>query len=381
MSEKFPKSVSYDESVLDTPYEFLESKELSRGVLAKLGRRVLDLAAVKVLLPKQYAESHTNRAREHKFVQEQEDFRQQEVWRQEEEQKQLADEARRKEAEISWEAHLAQAIEAREAQERASAEFANQMREKQRELRDKAEAQLNETFVGVDELETASMNNDQMVGKRNIETANGNALTVYDLNGFEFRFLVHNIGYKDVAGGNVKGASLSRYLKENPDFWMRHQEAIKSREYGYGELEEQGGTAVSMSYFDTARNLSTATANAEVEGKTVRYGFTRIRPGGLVDASRGDAVTSHNVEDRKSTYLPDVENVPEYLAGNAGRSAADYNEVLIRRYDDEGNPQPPDFIETYDGFISDEAKKHAEYFKIPIVNINLRYYDTKRSII
>ena len=54
-----------------------------------------------------------------------------------------------------------------------------------------------------------------------------------------------------------------------------------------------------------------------------------------------------------------------------------YNEVLLRRYSENGVPKRPDYIICENGVISEESLRHAKYYGIPILNINTKAYSDK----
>lgn len=268
----------------------------------------------------------------------------------------------------------------RELGQKSSDEFRKKMHEEKLRAIDLAESQLNESLCDITSLESAINNGDTDISKHEITSKDDKVLTVYDLNGHDFRYLTTNIRYKE----KYKGANISKHLCEHPEFWVRHQGSIKhekySGEYGDTPIEEQGGTSLSVSYFDTNKNLSAAVYNSDMESRAIRYGFSNIRNGGLVDLARGDMVSDHRIENHTMPIIStEINNYPEWLAGNAGRGPSEYNEILLRRYDQNGIPKPPDFMVTYNNQISDYVKKHAEYFNIPIVNINASHYDSYRQ--
>jgi len=266
----------------------------------------------------------------------------------------------------------------RELGQKSSDEFRKKMHEEELRAIDLAESQLNESLCDITSLESAINNGDTDISKYEITSNDDKVLTVYDLNGHDFRYLMTNIRYKDL-DVKYKGANISKHLCEHPEFWMRHQSSIKherySDEYADTPIEEQGGTSLSVSYFDTNKNLSAAVYNNEF--RAIRYGFSNIRKGDLVDLARGDMVSNHRIENYTMPIIyTEIDNYPEWLTGNAGMGPSEYNEILLRRYDQNGIPKPPDFMVTYNNLITDYVKKHAEYFNIPIININASHYDS-----
>ena len=102
------------------------------------------------------------------------------------------------------------------------------------------------------------------------------------------------------------------------------------------------------------------------------YGFEQVSADSIISISNGDGGTS-NMAGRSETNLSDP-NILDQITGVNGTSI--YNEVLLRRYSENGVPKSPDYIIT-NGTISETALKHAKFFNIPIINIDRAAYEKK----
>ena len=225
------------------------------------------------------------------------------------------------------------------------------------------ERELNSKIMKIDNLEEELLSENPGIGKREIKYGEGD-ITVYDLNGLPFSMLTHAVDYHgtEVDG---KGTETAKKILENPTIWTEDlYEAKKDPGFAQRGSNTRGNT-ISTSYTNSEHNLET-----RFVGNKLTYGFDHIDADSIISVINGDGATANMAGERKTTVtnvkiIKDLENSP----------AIGYNEILLRRYSENGYPKKPDYIVVQDDKISEEAMKHAEYFKIPIVNINLQAYD------
>ena len=298
MSEDLPLSVYYDKTVVLEGWEQLGSKELPRSLLVKLGRKALDLVVISKLLPKQYANSHTNRAREDKRVEE--------------------------------------------------------------NIRDRAEARLNEVLMSVNDLNAALENGDESIARRGIKLDDGGSQTVYDLNGFNFRYLQHVVGFIG------RDSGIGKQIIGDPSVWLKNKEQFIVNNRLIGEPSSD----LSLSYMDTKQNLRLSEVVRFDKRTPLVYGYSS-KPGGHLKSWGNDDLMTRTYPE--NIRIPrDREDIDRRLVSKLRDDV--FNEVVGERYDEDGAPSSPDFMIAYDGVITDATKKHAEFFGVPIININTEFY-------
>ncbi len=236
--------------------------------------------------------------------------------------------------------------------------------ERAQELR---EREFNARFTQLEELEMASEADG--VSKRT-EEYNGQKIPVYDLSGYPFRFLQHSVGFKDVPGQHqgAIGLNMARRLLNAPALWMRREPEI-TRDTAPSEQE---ANTVSASYVDTEINLAQGGVR---DPYGVAYGFLSIRPDSCIGLFAGDSGTSNSAGHSRAEAIH-LSRSPDALAEI---STVFYNEVLLRRYDGNGHPTPPDCLIVHNGVITDNTRYHAAYFNVPIININDQPYLDKQK--
>lgn len=215
------------------------------------------------------------------------------------------------------------------------------------------ERNINESIVKIDELDILASGGNEGVDKTT-EKYNEDIIPVYNLKGYPCEMLVHSVGYKIHGPGEGRKLreDLAERAVEDPSFWAKKK----------GEVEG-GSNLLCTSYV----NLSTF-PKAFVHNPPI-YGFSKIRANSVQLFTNGDANSGTDWYADPLLKGVAVKGIPTHIRPGAG-----YNELTIKRYSDDGEPLLPDYIVTENGEITDIDKKHADYFKIPIVNIDQRYY-------
>ena len=238
------------------------------------------------------------------------------------------------------------------------------------------EKDWNSRLTTVDGLEEAVMGGEDGVDKRSIDY-DGEPITVYDLSGKPFEMISHAVDYRYAnwsMGTADIGNKTAQDLLEHPENWEMTREQAESAE-GYGTRREDAlGDVISTSYVNSETNIESRVSKLG-NYYTLCYGFENVRPDSVLYVTNGDAGSS-NTGGKGETVLSkgDVEAIDRLEA--AGGSAG-YNEVVLRRYDEEGRPLRPNYIIAEDGHITEAALRHAKYFNIPIVNIERANYDAR----
>jgi hypothetical protein len=123
------------------------------------------------------------------------------------------------------------------------------------------------------------------------------------------------------------------------------------------------GDTISCSYYTSSeRNIDNY-----IPGELV-YGFENVGADSVIQAYNGDGMTGNMIGQRE-TRLSDAGALQRLT-----ELTVHYNEVVLRRYDENGNPKLPNYIVVRNGKISDVSIRHAKYFNIPIVNIDRSAY-------
>ena len=234
-------------------------------------------------------------------------------------------------------------------------------------IRDTIERDLNSRLLTVDDLEKAILAGNPQVRKHYM-SFEGEDIPVYDLIGLPFVSLTTTIDYRKSNSHDSAevGWKISERLMEDPSIWTETlEEAKKSEGWGHARGGEARGNVISMSIRNSERNMYSA-ANAGNPSRRLTYGYGHVRKGSVVHVYMGDGRTPNFVGDSEE---PDEWDLIAYgkLGGPEGTRL--YNEILIRRYDKDGNPLPPDYIMAEDYRISIPALRHAKYHGCPIFNV------------
>lgn len=237
--------------------------------------------------------------------------------------------------------------------------------EKQR-IQEVVERDLNSHLLTVDDLEMEVISENPEIQKRIVPFEDTDIL-VYDLKGLPFSLLSTTIDYRSANKPGEIGTETFRRILDDPSIWAeRRDEAEKASGFGTRNSDARGDT-ISTSYWNSERNIG-----SHVPGNLI-YGFESVRADSIISVSNGDGGTS-NMAGNAETTLSSPDAIKR-LEGADGTSI--YNEVLLRRYTENGIPKKPDYIIVENGRITEESLRHAKYFGIPIVNIERSIYAEK----
>jgi len=231
-----------------------------------------------------------------------------------------------------------------------------------------SEREFNERLSTLEELEAAS--GQDGVSKRFVEY-NGQRIPVYDLTGYPYRFLQHVASYKLTpnADKSTPGFVTAQRLMEDPSLWMRKESEIANDS---NTDAGQYANTLATTYIDTEIN----TKSGAVDTQGVTYGLLSVRPDSIIALGPGDLGSSSKAGKNRPTDENSFEFSPDNLAKN---SIKRYNEVLLRRYNEDGEPPAPDFLVVHNNDITEYTKRHAAYFNVPIINIEDQPYLDKQN--
>ena len=342
-----------------------QARKIGRGILDSLGlqpkssERRRDREAMSIAL-REYREE--KEARRLATMRSQEDARQ----RKAEEARKLAAEAEKRERE---------ALERDMSKARAAFEAKTQSRFESERAQELVERELNARLTTVESLEEAALLDDGEVKKRSLEFE-GAEIPVFDLEGKPFTMLSHAVDYRHanlkVDGSEAIGVQTFQDLLEHPSLWARSREEVE-REEGYGTRGKNAlGDTLSVSYINSETNLSTRVSKYGTY-YSLCYGFSHIPGDSIIGISSGDAGSSNTAGRAQTDLSRGKLDAIKNLEAMGGTSS--YNEVLLRRYDEDGKPKLPDYIITEDDHIPETALRHAKFFNIPIVNIKKPVYE------
>jgi len=250
-------------------------------------------------------------------------------------------------------------------------------REKQAEL----QRRINEKLVTIDDLEAAIAAGNPEVERGEPIEYDGKTIPVYTLKGYPCSLISHAVDfkmsiYKSSGGGGI-GVKTMLDLLENPSIWTQTEsEAKAAHEFGTEDGSAMS-TTISASYVNTEGSLYYR-AGYDSE---IRYGFSQLEGDSVICLRYNDNLTRV-----AKTRLPsevDDDDFRVFDGINSGkRGGSLHNEIVLQRYDEQGNPRLPDYIITDNMYITETTKKHAAYFGtegfgIPIINIDRESYRKK----
>lgn len=237
--------------------------------------------------------------------------------------------------------------------------------EKQR-IQEIIERDLNSRLLKVEDLEAETFFDNPDIQKHEM-VFEGSKIPVYDLKGLPFAILSHTVDYRNIDKLiDEIGQNTYREVMKNPGVWNERQDkAMEASGFGTRNKDARGDT-ISTSFWDSEKNI-----DSYVPGELI-YGFEQVRADSIINIINGDGGTN-NTAGRSETSLVDP-NILDQITGAGGTS--NYNEVLLRRYSENGIPKSPDYIIT-NGTVSETALKHAKFFNIPIINIDRVAYEKK----
>lgn len=255
-------------------------------------------------------------------------------------------------------------------QARANLDYMIHNRFERQRAQEIVERDLNSRLLTVDDLEAEVLSENPGIEGRVI-AFEGTNIPVYDLKGIPFAILSTTIDFKRLnegVSGDMFKIGLETYKKvmDNPAIWAeRRDEAEKDNGFGTEGSYARGDT-ICTSYWNSERNI-----NSHVSGDLI-YGFEYVMADSIISIHYGDGATGNmagRVEtDLSYNSLDSIKNIE-----SAGKSSP-YNEILLRRYSENGVPKKPDYIIVENGKITEVTLRHAKYFSIPIVNVERDVY-------
>lgn len=226
------------------------------------------------------------------------------------------------------------------------------------------ERDLNARLLTVEKLEEEVMAGNPGVQKRFVSFDGAN-IPVYDLIGIPFCILSTTVDHQSQNSLGRRGTETCRKVLADPSIWAeRRDEAEKSSGFGTKESNARGDT-ISVSFRNSERSTKGYAPG------NLYYGFERVWGDSIIDAYEYDAATD-NMLGKKETRLSNP-NTMKRLNDSIGENCRD--EILLRRYDENGMPKIPDYIITEDGDITNLTLTHAQYFHRPIINIVNSVYE------
>lgn len=235
------------------------------------------------------------------------------------------------------------------------------------------ERELNAELTKVDTLKEAIESGARGIagGEIEVPTGEGTKESIYliVLKGYPFKTLQTDITLENTNDlSEYYGATwqTGKTLRKDPSFWMKKMDEVEG-------LGKETSAVFCASYYDTEVGVP------EFMGGQCSYGFDHVRPNTVVDAMEDDGNTfsAEARQDPQFGYIigkeRDVETPPPTLKkiADVGHSTFNmYNEVVVNRYDEAGNPQKPDYIlargkEGLNGL----TVRHAAYHKVPLICI------------
>ncbi len=245
-----------------------------------------------------------------------------------------------------------------------------------------SERAFNRSLTSLEDIEAYVESGDKRVSVREVEFE-GKKVKIYDLEGLPFKGLLHAIDFRGYGGAEdsqMVGSEMAKQLQDNPVLWARKKEGIR--------VNSQDGDSdcISTTFFDTNSNMF-GLGGTGGRYFAMKYGFSHVDPDSIIQISKIDGVTARDVGDNSTRVSASDYYMPEELAEKS-TSVKNYNEVQIRRYDENGNPKLPDYM-----LVNDEGRKlvrdrgidvmpvmlrHAAYFNVPIINIKTPEYAKQR---
>lgn len=195
---------------------------------------------------------------------------------------------------------------------------------------------------------------------------NQEKIKVLNLTDVPFNMLTHSIDFKQTDIHQVNGQGTSNTLRVFPALWLNRLDQTK--------LDKNSYNARSNAIFTTYSNPNNP--NSRPVGGDVIYGFDHVDANSILKLNERDGNTPLvlNYHDN----LPSENQLDFFDKVENGASHGAYNEVAFKRYDETGKPRIPDYLVTYNGHISEDAKHHAYTFNVPIINIIRKTKDEQR---
>ena len=264
-------------------------------------------------------------------------------------------------------------LESAMLQARNHFDLRKQKRFKEQRIQEIVERDLNARLLTTDNLEAEVLSENPEIQKQSV-LFDGVQIPVYSLKGLSFSILSTTVDFKkanEEATENFKkqaiGFETYKKVLANPMIWgERREDAEKTDGFGTNNCSARGDT-ISASYWNSDRNI-----NNHVPGDLI-YGFERVEPDSIISVFDRDGGTNNMAGHNEASL-----GSPDVIRGLEGADDTDeYNEILLRRYSENGIPKKPDYIITENGKITEAVLRHAKYFGVPIVNIDRASYVAK----
>lgn len=230
-----------------------------------------------------------------------------------------------------------------------------------RRAQESIEREFNSELLTIDKLEEEVLVENPEVEKSSKEY-DGVEIPVYILKGLPFSMLSHNIAYKKNGDEGTIGATTSRRLIEDPSIWTQpEEEALK---------EQNRGNVISLSYINSDSNLTSRYILNDQSD--ICYGFSSIAPFQYIAASTTDMRSPQHYNKGSTEARTEIDIIDKLKKESAG-----YNEIVVHRYTEDGQPYKPDYIIAQHGIITEDMLRHAKFFNVPIVDIWTGPYEEK----
>lgn len=259
------------------------------------------------------------------------------------------------------------AIEYDMAEAREVFDYHKKGRFRYQRIQEFVERDLNSKLSKVDDLEMEVIAGNPEIQKRSVNYE-GVDIPIYDLGGIPFSFLSTTIDFRDSGEPGSIGVDTYKTVLKDPSVWNERRDiAEKASGFGTRGADARGDT-ISASFWNSESN-----SVSYVPGRLV-YGFENVQADSVIAIFNRDGGTSNLIKGQDMILSL---NSLEYIEGASGN--INYNEVLLRRYSENGMPKRPDYIIVEKNRISEEALRHAKYFGIPIVNVVRPVYERKAA--
>lgn len=253
------------------------------------------------------------------------------------------------------------------------------------------ERELNSELTKVDDLINAARADEEGIIGRKVTLNFGEGIqkkvALIVLEGYPLKTLQTSISINnanDMVNSEDYGQTrqAADILRDDPSFWMKKQNEVEG-------LGKTTSATFCASYFDTDAGITSMT------GYGCCYAFDHVRPNSVVEVSKidGSTLPMSNIQqpnlnknaadigaDPKPYLMKDINHKEKppitlsELADLENPGPINFNELLINRYDELGQPQKPDYILTSGNAnntygINALTASHALYHNIPIVCI------------
>lgn len=356
------------------------SKIESLPLYKQFGRIALEIPIVKTILSRLYQNSHRQQEKEAENIAATEYYQKINLKIKTEHQAEMAQKTAKEEEEKRAKVNR-KIKEARISRQKFKKKFLDGMdnyRQGKIESRKKERAQellermFNQRLTKLEDIDI----NSQIDGT-GVEKTQREDIIFYDMKGYQFRFLQHAINYKyseTNPGQKLIGSQTAKELIYNPSLWEKSQSDIGKTG---GHETDSKSNIIATTYINTETNLTSWGQHL------IYYGFDDVLPGSLIESIGGVGGTSTHIEEGsiKLTTDPNFLGTPEHIE----ESGNFYNEVDLKRYDSSGKPKLPKFLIVKDwNYQTQETReiflRHARHFNIPIINIETRFYKSKKKL-